>query len=74
LDVRSVPHGRRHAEVLTAVNALPADGALVLIAPHAPLPLLAEINQRFPGQIDHEWLQEGPDVWQVRLHRQFVAV
>jgi uncharacterized protein (DUF2249 family) len=73
LDVRSVPHAQRHARVLSAVSELPADGALVLIAPHAPMPLLAEIDRRFPGQIDGQWLQEGPDVWQVRLHRQFVA-
>jgi uncharacterized protein (DUF2249 family) len=73
IDVRSLPHAQRHATVLAAISQLPADGALVLIAPHAPMPLLAEIDRRFPGQIDGEWLQEGPDVWQVRLHRQFVA-
>jgi uncharacterized protein (DUF2249 family)/iron-sulfur cluster repair protein YtfE (RIC family) len=72
LDVRTVPHAQRHATVLAAVSGLPADGALVLVAPHAPLPLLAEIERRFPGQIDREWLQEGPDVWQIRLHREFV--
>jgi len=71
LDVRDVPHAQRHARVLSAISELPADGALVLIAPHAPLPLLAEIDRRFPGQIDSQWLQEGPQVWQVRLHRQF---
>ncbi len=73
LDVRALPHGQRHARVLAAVSELPADGALVLVAPHAPMPLLGEIDQRFPGQIDREWLQEGPDVWQIRLHRQFVS-
>jgi uncharacterized protein (DUF2249 family) len=74
LDVRNLPHGERHARVLTAIDALPADAALVLVAPHAPLPLLAEIGARYPGQIDVEWLQDGPDVWQIRLHRQPVAV
>jgi uncharacterized protein (DUF2249 family) len=73
LDVRSVPHGQRHARVLSAVSELPADGALVLVAPHAPMPLLAEIDRRFPGQIESEWLQEGPEVWQIRLQRHFVA-
>ncbi len=73
LDVRSLPHANRHARVLAAVSELPVDGALVLIAPHAPLPLLAEIDRRFAGQIDSEWLQEGPEVWQVRLQRRFVA-
>jgi uncharacterized protein (DUF2249 family) len=70
LDVREVPHGERHARVLAALDALPADAALVLIAPHAPLPLLAEIENRYAGQVAGQWLQDGPDVWQIRLHRQ----
>jgi uncharacterized protein (DUF2249 family) len=74
LDVRGLPHDQRHARVLAALAALPADGGLVLIAPHAPRPLLAEIDARYPGQIGVEWLQEGPDVWQIRLHRQAATV
>jgi uncharacterized protein (DUF2249 family) len=73
LDVRSLPHGQRHARVLAALDALPADGALMLIAPHAPRPLLAEIDARYAGQIDTQWLQDGPDVWQIRLHRHATA-
>jgi uncharacterized protein (DUF2249 family) len=69
LDVRDLPHGHRHPAVLAAIDALPADGALVLVAPHAPRPLLTEIATRYPGQIDVQWLQDGPDVWQIRLHR-----
>lgn len=70
LDVRDLPHSQRHERVLAELAALPPDGALVLVAPHAPLPLLSEIETRYPGQIQAEWLQEGPDVWQVRLQRQ----
>lgn len=73
LDVRALPHGERHARVFAALDALPVDGALVLIAPHAPRPLLTEIDARYPGQIDTQWLQDGPDVWQLRLHRQPVT-
>ncbi|MEV0895677.1 DUF2249 domain-containing protein [Actinoplanes sp. NPDC049802] len=74
LDVRDLPHGERHARVIAALDALPADGALVLVAPHAPLPLLAEIDDRYSGQMTADWLQDGPDVWQIRLHRVTVGV
>ncbi|GIJ23010.1 DUF2249 domain-containing protein [Micromonospora lutea] len=73
LDVRDLPHGERHARVLAALDALPADAAMVLVAPHAPRPLLAEIDSHFAGQVTAEWLQNGPDVWQIRLHRLPVA-
>lgn len=70
LDVRTLPHGpQRHAAVLNALESVPPSGALVLVAPHAPRPLLAEIEARFTGQFDVEWLQSGPDVWQIRLRR-----
>lgn len=74
IDVRSLPHDERHPRVLAAIDALPGDGALVLIAPHAPRPLLAEIDARYPGQVDTQWLQDGPDVWQIRLHRKPVTL
>jgi uncharacterized protein (DUF2249 family) len=69
LDVRDLPHGQRHARVLAALDALPVDGALVLVAPHAPLPLLAEIGARYGDEVAADWLQDGPEVWQIRLHR-----
>ncbi|GAB1692197.1 DUF2249 domain-containing protein [Krasilnikovia sp. M28-CT-15] len=69
LDVRDLPHGERHARVLAELDTLPAHGALVLVAPHAPRPLLAEIDARYGGQMAAEWLQDGPDVWQIRLRR-----
>jgi uncharacterized protein (DUF2249 family) len=68
LDVREVPHGQRHALVLSTVEALDLGQAVVLVAPHAPRPVLAQINEQFPGQISEEWLQSGP-VWQIRLER-----
>lgn len=69
LDVRDVPHAQRHARVLAALDALQPDDALVLVAPHAPRPLLAEIDRRYGVGITAEWLQDGPDVWQIRLQR-----
>ena len=69
LDVRDVPHGQRHALVLSTVDALAPGQAVVLVASHAPRPVLAEIDDRFGGRIQAQWLQSGPDVWQVRLER-----
>lgn len=69
LDVRDVPHDQRHALVLSAVEALPPGEALVLVAPHAPRPVLAEVDKRFGDLVAQRWLQSGPEVWQVRLER-----
>ncbi|ALV32541.1 DUF2249 domain-containing protein [Streptomyces sp. CdTB01] len=70
LDVRAVPHPLRHASVLGALDAVPAGGAMVLVAPHDPLPLLAQIEDRHPGVFAVEYLERGPETWRLRLgHR-----
>ena len=69
LDVREIPRERRHATVIATVGAVAVGEALVLIAPHEPRPVLAEIAQRYPGEFTTESLQAGPEVWQVRLRR-----
>jgi uncharacterized protein (DUF2249 family) len=70
LDVRDVPHAIRHATVFGALDAVPAGTAMVLIAHHDPLPLLAQIEQRHPGVFAVEYLERGPDAWRLRLsHR-----
>jgi uncharacterized protein (DUF2249 family) len=70
LDVRDVPHAIRHATVFGALDAVPAGTAMVLIAHHDPLPLLAQIEQRNPGVFSVEYLERGPEAWRLRLsHR-----
>ena len=70
LDVRDVPHAIRHATVFGALDAVPAGTAMVLVAHHDPLPLLAQIEQRNPGVFAVEYLERGPEAWRLRLsHR-----
>lgn len=67
LDVRSIPHAIRHATVFGAFEAIPVGGALVVVAPHLPRPLLAQLAERAP--IDVDVLVDGPDAWHVRITR-----
>jgi uncharacterized protein (DUF2249 family) len=69
LDVRQLPHALRHGMVFGALDALPAGGAVVLVAPHDPLPLLAQLAERRPDAFDVTYLQAGPSEWRLRLAR-----
>ncbi|PYF98399.1 Uncharacterized conserved protein, DUF2249 family [Georgenia satyanarayanai] len=69
LDVRQVPHAIRHATVFGALTAIAPGFSLDLLAPHDPLPLLAQVEERQPGAFAVTYLVEGPEAWTVRLTR-----
>lgn len=70
LDARAVPHAIRHATIFGALDAVRPGGAMVLIAPHDPLPLLGQIEQRHPGVYTVSYLERGPEAWRLRFARQ----
>jgi uncharacterized protein (DUF2249 family) len=69
LDVREVPHEIRHAAVFGALDSVAPGGGLVLVAPHDPLPLLAQLEQRAPGGFETTYLERGPEAWRLQLLR-----
>lgn len=69
LDARQVPHAIRHATIFGALDAVAAGGGLVLVAPHDPLPLLAQVEQRNPGVFDVSYLERGPEAWRLLFTR-----
>ena len=44
-------------------------GGPVLIAPHDPLPLLAQIERRAPGVFAVDYLERGPQDWRLQFVR-----
>lgn len=69
LDARSIPHAIRHAAIFGALDSLRSGAAMELIAPHEPLPLLAQIDKRYDGGFDVSYLERGPNEWRLRLAR-----
>ncbi len=69
LDARQIPHRIRHAAVLGVVGSLGVGQSFVLVAPHDPLPLLAQIKDRVGDQIEVSYLERGPQAWRLQLTR-----
>jgi uncharacterized protein (DUF2249 family)/iron-sulfur cluster repair protein YtfE (RIC family) len=69
LDARVVPHAIRHATIFGALGAVPDGGGLLLLAPHDPLPLLAQIEQRWPGAFEVGYVERGPETWRLAFVR-----
>ncbi len=70
LDARAIPHAIRHATVFGALDGVRTGKGLVLVAPHDPLPLLAQLERRSPGAFAVDYLERGPEAWRLRLVRQ----
>jgi uncharacterized protein (DUF2249 family) len=69
LDARAVPHAIRHATIFGALDSVAPGSGMVLVAPHDPLPLLAQLEQRAPGRFSVDYLESGPEAWRVRFIR-----
>jgi len=64
-----VSHAIRHATIFGALDSVGAGSGMVLVAPHDPLPLLAQLEQRSPGLFTVDYLERGPESWRVRFVR-----
>lgn len=69
LDVRAIPPAIRHAAIFGALDSMEAGGGVVLVAPHNPVPLLAQLEERSPGLFNIDYLERGPEAWRIRLVR-----
>ena len=69
LDARVVPHAIRHATIFGALDSVLPGSGLVLVAPHDPLPLLAQVEQRDPGAFEVSYLERGPEAWRLLFRR-----
>lgn len=70
LDARAIPHAIRHATIFGALDTVKSGDGMVLIAPHDPLPLLEQIEQRSPGVFEVNYLERGPEAWRLSFVRE----
>ena len=69
LDARIIPHNIRHGAILGSLGQLRAGQAMVLVAPHNPLPLLGQIEAAYGDGVQVSYLEEGPEAWRLKLAR-----
>lgn len=69
IDVREIPHGRRHPRIFTRFARLTPGESFTLINNHDPKPLHREFEATHPGAYTWEYVESGPDRWQIRIGR-----
>lgn len=69
LDVRAIPPRERHPLIFAAFDRLQPGQAFILINDHDPKPLYYQFSAERPGAFDWTDLEQGPEVWRVRIGR-----
>lgn len=69
LDVRDEIPARRHELIFETYGALEPDTAFVLVNDHDPKPLYYQFEAEHKGEFSWDYLEQGPDVWRVRIGR-----
>jgi len=69
VDVRSIPPRERHPLIFGTFDGLAPGEALLLINDHDPKPLFYQFQAESRGEFTWDYLETGPEVWQVRIGR-----
>ncbi|MGX7875563.1 DUF2249 domain-containing protein [Mesorhizobium sp. ORM6] len=69
LDVRAILPMERHPRIFGMVYALAEGQSFIIVNDHDPRPLRYQMEARYPGLFDWEYLQQGPDIWRVEIKR-----
>lgn len=73
LDIRSLPPKDRHSRIFETFDSMSEGSDFVLISDHDPKPLLYQFQVERAGKFDWSPLEEGPEVWRIRIHRRAAA-
>ncbi|HET7026759.1 MAG TPA: DUF2249 domain-containing protein [Candidatus Limnocylindrales bacterium] len=69
LDVREEPPIRRHALIFETFKALEPGAGFELRNDHDPKPLYYQFAAEEAGRFTWDYLEQGPEVWRVRIGR-----
>lgn len=70
LDVRAIEPRFRHPLIFGIFEHLPLGHALLLTNDHDPKPLFYQFQAESAGQFSWNYVEQGPERWQVRIARE----
>lgn len=69
VDVREIPHGERHPRIFARYARLAPGESFTLVNNHDPKPLRREFEAAHPGAFSWDYVESGPQRWQIRIGR-----
>lgn len=69
LDVRAIPHARRHDTIFGRLEALGRGETVVIVNDHDPKPLHYQLDALWPSAYAWTYQDSGPELWTVSITR-----
>jgi uncharacterized protein (DUF2249 family) len=69
VDVRTLIPRERHPLIFRTFQALKSGESFELVNDHDPKPLYYQFQAEIGPQFDWHYLEQGPEVWRVRIGR-----
>lgn len=70
IDARALARGTCRDTILCAVGELAPGDALIVVNDHDIQPLRTVLSMTRMGEFAFTYLEDGPDVWRVRIERE----
>ncbi|MEZ5175191.1 MAG: DUF2249 domain-containing protein [Acidimicrobiia bacterium] len=67
IDVRVIEPKDKHPRIFEKLHELAAGEKLTLVNDHDPVPLKYQIEAEYPDQFVFEYVESGPDRWEVDI-------
>jgi len=67
VDVRPLPAPIKHKTIFETFDSLKPGESMLLVNDHEPRPLYYQFLIEMPDKFDWQYLEEGPEVWRVRI-------
>ena len=67
IEAQKIPPAERHGYIFQSFDRLEGGNSIVIFNNHDPLPLLRQFEQFRAGEFKHEYLENGPQVWKLKI-------
>ncbi|MFS4457896.1 DUF2249 domain-containing protein [Bdellovibrio sp. HCB2-146] len=67
IEAQKISPSHRHSFIFQSFDNLEGGDSIVIENNHDPLPLLRQFKEVRTDQFTHEYLEQGPDVWRLKI-------
>jgi len=69
IDARVLPIQQKHSTIINTLTETESGESVIIVNDHDPIPLYYQLQALFADGVEWNYLEEGPEVWQVEVKK-----